>query len=331
MNSEPALNIVELVGDGYRVTLAPQFREPAGWRWGNFRNAAGAKIRYGAIDPAGPARATVVGVPGFGGFAEQWFEVVRDLTVRGFAVRLMDWRGQGGSDHYLPNSHKFHAQGYDRDVADLQQFLTEVVRAEGPHPLLLLGHSMGGHLGLRHLATHPGIFRGAFLTAPLLGVKTVKQAPTVVARVARLMNLIGFGRRYIPGHADWFFRPHYTVDDSNLSHDPLRYRVAQLYYQLKPELRIGGATWAWLDHTFRSVGWINRKEVLRRIATPVFIVQAGADHLVDNTLQDRAVNLMPQAELHAFAGAKHDILMEKDEIRLPLLADFDRFAAKVLA
>lgn len=331
MNSDPALNIVERVGDGYCVTLAPQFREPAGWRWGRFRNAAGATIRYGAIDPANPARATIIGLPGFGGFAEQWFEVVRDLTARGFAVRLMDWRGQGGSDHYLSNSHKFHAQGYDRDVADLQQFITAIVQPEGPRPLLLLGHSMGGHLGLRHLATHPGIFHGAFLTAPLLGVKTVKQAPGVVARVAQLMNLIGFGRRYIPGHADWFFRPHYTVDDSNLSNDPLRYRVAQLYFQLKPELRIGGATWAWLDHTFRSVAWINREDVLRRIATPLFIVQAGSDHLVDNTLQDRAVKLMPQAQLHAFPGAKHDILMEKDEIRLPLLADFDRFAAKVLA
>lgn len=330
MNSQPAIHTVERLGDDYRVTLAPPFREPEGWRWSHFRNAAGAKIRYGAIDPAGTARATVIGVPGFGGFAEQWFEVVRDLVARGHAVRLMDWRGQGGSDHYLPNTHKFHAQGYSRDVADLQQFLTEVVRADGSRPLLLLGHSMGGHLGLRHLATHPGAFRGAFLTAPLLGVKTVKHAPSVVARVARLMNLIGLGARYIPGHADWFFRPHYTVEDSTLSHDPIRYRVAQLYYQLKPELRIGGATWAWLDHTFRSVAWINREEVLRSIATPVFMVQAGADHLVDNALQDRAAKLIPQAELRRFPDAKHDILMEKDEIRLPLLAEFDRFTARLL-
>lgn len=331
MNSQPDIHSVERVGDDYRVALAARFREPEGWRWGHFHNAAGAKIRYGTIEPLGTPRATVVGVPGFGGFAEQWFELVRDLTARGFAVRLMDWRGQGGSDHYLPNTHKYHAQGYGRDVADLQQFVGSIVRQESSRPLLLLGHSMGGHLGLRHLATHPGLFRGAFLTAPLLGVKTVKHAPGLVARVARLMNLIGLGTRYIPGHADWFFRPHYTVEDSTLSHDPIRYRVAQLYYQLKPELRIGGATWAWLDHTFRSVAWINRESVLRSIETPVFIVQAGADHLVDNALQDRAATLMPHAELHRFAGAKHDILMEKDEIRVPLLADLDRFTAKVLA
>jgi len=331
MNTELALNIVERVGDGYRVTLAPQFREPEGWRWGSFRSAAGARIRFGGVDPGPAPRATVVGVPGFGGFAEQWFELVRDLVARGFAVRLMDWRGQGGSDHYLANSHKFHAQGYDRDVADLQQFVADVVRPEGDRPLLLLGHSMGGHLGLRHLAGHPGTFRGAFLTAPLLGVKTAKHAPQVVGRVARLMNTIGFGTRYIPGHKDWFFRPHYTVEDSTLSHDPLRYRVAQLYYQLKPELRIGGATWAWLDHTFRSVAWINREDVLRRIATPVFIAQAELDHLVDTSRQKRAARLIPNAELRAFPGAKHDILMEADAVRLPLLAALDRFADRVLA
>ena len=81
MNAELARNIVERDGDGYRVTLAPQFREPSGWRWGTFRNAAGAAIRHGAIDPAGPAHATIVGVPGFGGFAEQWFDSAQDYQA----------------------------------------------------------------------------------------------------------------------------------------------------------------------------------------------------------------------------------------------------------
>ena len=34
-------------------------------------------------------------------FIEKYFELIRELRARGFAVATLDWRGQGGSDRLL--------------------------------------------------------------------------------------------------------------------------------------------------------------------------------------------------------------------------------------
>ncbi len=43
-------------------------------------------------------RGTVCIFPGRSEFIEKYFEVVGELRRRGFAVAIMDWRGQGGSE-----------------------------------------------------------------------------------------------------------------------------------------------------------------------------------------------------------------------------------------
>ena len=47
-------------------------------------------------------KGTVCIFPGRTEFIEKYFEVVRDLRARGFAVAVLDWRGQGLSDRARP-------------------------------------------------------------------------------------------------------------------------------------------------------------------------------------------------------------------------------------
>jgi lysophospholipase len=309
------------------VPLQERFLQHEDWRWGYFTNEDGARLRAGWADPRPrkTIRATAIALPGFGGFAEQWFELYDDLLARGIAVRHLDWRGQGGSDRYLANSHKMHSLGYHRDVRDLHAFLTRFIDINADVPTFFLAHSMGAHVALRYLATHPGTVSGAFLTAPMLGIKTDKAAPTVVAQVARAMAVTGFGARYILGHEDWWFREHYPVEESRLSHDPVRYRVAQLYYRLEPSLRIGGGTWRWLHESFRSIGHLRKPSVLRKVETPVYIASAGQDVIVENAAHQRAARHLADCVLEAYPDAKHDIWMERDTVRAPLLAALERF------
>lgn len=302
--------------------IDPRFHPLPGWRWGVFLNAEGMKLRYGWADPTVPLRATVVTLPGFGGFAEQWFELFRDLLDRGLAVRHLDWRGQGGSQRYLKNTHKMHSAGYDKDVADLQRFLNRAMRRDSTKPMFLLAHSMGAHLALRYLHDHPGQFAGAFFTAPMLHLRRLGATSL---RVVQLMNVLGFGERYVPGHRDWVFRPEYSVDMSNLSHDPVRYRIAQLYYRENPGLRIGGATWRWLRETLRSTRVVNGEAYLRSITTPVLLATGGKDDHIDNIAVARAARLLPNARLLPFPEAKHDLWLETDAVRTALLDNLEAF------
>jgi pimeloyl-ACP methyl ester carboxylesterase len=97
---------------------------------------------------AGPA---IVLVHGFGSSREQnwkstgWYG---GLTEAGFSVLAMDCRGHGRSDK--PHDPAFY--GHDRMAADV----AEVMDAAGLEQALVVGYSMGGFIGLRLLAAHPG-------------------------------------------------------------------------------------------------------------------------------------------------------------------------------
>ena len=72
---------------------------PSGARTIAFDGYDGTKLRAALWEPTrGPARGTMCICPGRGEYIEKYFEVVADLRRRGYAVAIMDWRGQGGSE-----------------------------------------------------------------------------------------------------------------------------------------------------------------------------------------------------------------------------------------
>ena len=108
--------------------LPPKFQEPADFKWGTFTDAGGANIRYGSLQPKETPKGTIVLAPGFREPIEKYFEVMRDMTDRGFAVWMLDWHGQGGSDRFLPNPQKMHSEGYDEHIVTLHQFTQKIVK-----------------------------------------------------------------------------------------------------------------------------------------------------------------------------------------------------------
>jgi pimeloyl-ACP methyl ester carboxylesterase len=69
------------------------------------------------------------------------------LTEAGFSIVAMDCRGHGDSG----KPHDEAAYGHDRMAEDV----LSVMDAAGVNAALVCGYSMGGFIGLRHLASHP--------------------------------------------------------------------------------------------------------------------------------------------------------------------------------
>ncbi len=61
----------------------------------------GLAMRYARWQPPAGRRGTVCIFQGRGEWIEKYFETVRDLRARGFAVATLDWRGQGLSERML--------------------------------------------------------------------------------------------------------------------------------------------------------------------------------------------------------------------------------------
>lgn len=324
--AQGAEDVDELV-KAFSTELEERFLAPAGWVWGTFVNADGAQIRYGRATPTVGATATVVLVPGAGEFGEKYFEATRDLLSRGFAVWQMDWRGQGGSERYYDDPQRRGAAGYDRDGADLHQFVTEIVRPARDRAVILLAHSKGGHIALRYLHDYPATFDFAAMTAPMLNINTGGIPRPVAKGLTAFGNTVGLGRRYAPGQTPWAPEPE-TVEESDVSQDPVRFSVARTWEIRNPELRVGGYSYSWVANAYRSIKILNDEAYLVAIETPVLIATAGTDEVVDIPAQDRACGLMPACTQVQIPGAKHEIWMELDEYRNLWLAALDKFVAE---
>lgn len=307
------------------TALETRFAQPDGWKTGQFRNADGATIHYGHAKPAGIPRGTVVITTGFGEFTEKYFETARHYLEQGYEVYAMDWRGQGRSQRYLDSPAKPYSLGYEHDVADLHQFVTEIVKPDERNgPLVMSAHSMGGNIGLHYLHDHPDVFDAAVMTAPMVDINT----GTIPYSLARMIANGGFytgqDRRYIPGGIDTHKHPA-QIDYDRKSRDPARRLVQTAWIENDSALDLGDPTIGWLYQAFRSCDVLARPGYLEEIKTPVLMAIALEDSIVSVPAQDAAAKRLPGAQTLRLEGCQHEIWMERDEFRNRLIREVEKF------
>jgi pimeloyl-ACP methyl ester carboxylesterase len=100
------------------------------------------------VQPLG-RKGTVCLFQGRSDFIEKYFETVRDLRARGFAVATSDWRGQGMSDRALHDRRKGYVRSFSEYQIDLDCFIREIVLPDCPSPIFALAHAMGATVLLR--------------------------------------------------------------------------------------------------------------------------------------------------------------------------------------
>jgi len=135
----------ELVGPVAFMELVgtPKNPIPLGGSTGFIEVRKGLKLRFASWQPVlRERRGTVCIFPGRAEFIEKYFEVVGELRRRGFAVAVLDWRGQGGSSRLTRNPLRGHVNDFAEYEEDLSYFMKAVVLPDCPAPYFALGHSM---------------------------------------------------------------------------------------------------------------------------------------------------------------------------------------------
>lgn len=300
------------------------------------------KIRYGQPRSRKAYKAVVAIIGGLGDFGEQYFETANDLEERNIKPIIIDMPGQGGSGRYLPQfPMRRHSAGFDRLLDDINTVIDEVVLSsaidiEDNHkrlPMILLAHSMGGHIALRYLSEYNKSSRGlpifscAALTAPMFGIRAVEIFPKAL-QLPLVRFLALRASSYVPGGCDWFDgyreRPGFK---GIFSSDPERYELQRLYFT-HPDfayLATGSPTRKWLLDAILSCRKIFEKGYLEQVNIPLLIGLSGSDKLVSNTAMRQACERLPQAELIELDGAQHEILMESDRFRKVFIERFFTF------
>lgn len=323
----------------YSFLNEPRFQEPPGWRWHHLTTSGGHRIRYGSVYPRGSiADAVVVCIPGMRDFGEQYFELANTMLAQNLAFWVFDWHGQGGSDRYLPNRQKRHSSGFDRDIRDLFELVDEYILPSAVHPdvgrlpLIMLGHSMGSHMGLRFLhdcnfsTKGKQAFAAAAFCAPMFWLHALENIPKAVALpLTGLLSLFG-NTAYAPGDGDWHQglrdRPSFI---NKYSHDPTRVRVQEAWFMKNPQLQVGGPTYRWVHETVKSCIKLNRPAYLQGIKVPTLIATASTDTIISNRQIAKSAAQIPEAVHVTIDGAAHEILMEADIYRQQFLDHFFSF------
>src|SRR6202034_1057263 len=204
---------------------------------GMLKTPDGVSLRFARWLPPAARRGTVCIFQGRAEWIEKYFETVRDLRARGFAVAALDWRGQGLSDRALADRNKGFVRDFSDYDVDLEVFMREIVLPDCPPPLFAIGHSTGATVLIRAAYRGHRWFDRVVLTAPLIGLVGPGAAPYASA-VARGLRLAGFGAMYVPGGSASVMerRP---FAGNILTSDPVRYARNAAILEAEPSLGLG--------------------------------------------------------------------------------------------
>jgi lysophospholipase len=296
---------------------------PDGATVGSLKTPDGVTLRYARFAPPPGRKGTVCIFPGRSEYIEKYFETVRDLRARGFAVAILDWRGQGLSGRALSDSRKGHVTDYAHYDADLAVFMKEVVLPDCPPPLFALGHSMGATVLIR--AAHQGHrwFDRMVLSAPIIALPG-RRASKLAQNTVGFLRLFGFGSRYIPG-GDATMIGTQPFMGNVLTADPVRYARNAAIIDAEPALGLGAPTIAWAGATFRAIRPFRNPTYPASIRQPILIIAAGREEVVSTPAIEEFASYMRAGSHLILPGARHEILMELDRHRVQFWAAFDAF------
>jgi lysophospholipase len=277
----------------------------------------GSKLRYARFEPVSKPRGTILVVPGRREFIEKkHMELGQPLLDSGFRLVFMEPRGQGLSTRTLSGDkrQRDHIENFNTHLNDLRAFFSGVVQPDMAEPLIVHGHSMGGHLLLRWLSEDRPPVTGAFLTAPLLALGNTPSH--MIAHLVSWVYTFGHATNYaVPEQHDFGQGNDLVFANNPLTQDPVRFPVIENYFKAHPDLTVGGVTWGWVLAAMRSMHTTHAWDYLARINIPLLALVGDQDRVTPAAEINSYLNRIPRVRTHVIANARHDLMNETEPVR----------------
>ncbi len=261
------------------------------------------------------AKGTILLFTGRSEYLEKYGRVARDVTNAGYDLMSVDWRGQGFSDRLTADACVGHVENF----LDYQQDVAALVAAASardlPKPWFLLGHSMGGCIGMRALINDLPVEKAVF-SAPMWGIFVFPHLRPIARVLPDLSRLFGQHLRPMPGTSTKGYVTESAFETNLLTTDRGTWDYLGRHANAAPEFALGGPTIHWFDEAKRET-----KALLDapRPTIPVRTMAGTREGVVDRKTLIAMHENWPSARLDWITGARHELMMEAPELRQQFL------------
>lgn len=301
--------------------LEPFWLQRQEWQFTGIDNIPVQCVRFTATEHT----KVVVIISGFLESYIKYQELIYDFFHQGYDVFMFDHRGQGFSGRMLTKRYPVFVEHFNDYVEDLATFWHGNITSSHYQQRYLLGHSMGGAIASLFLAKQPCAANAVVLSAPMAGIKL--PMPLWCANV-----LVNITQRcdslrkacVIKRKTPFPFKLNVSCNS-----EPRYQRFIDLYYQY-PETQLYGPTFHWVKEAMEAGKLMIA--LAPNITTPLLLLQAGKEHLVSNSAQNQFIaalqhagNLHPGEGLTFYKEAAHEILFDRDAVRVQALNQIFNF------
>lgn len=258
-----------------------------------------------ALWPKG-MKGTVLLLPGRTEYIEKYGQVAAEFGTRGYAVAVIDWRGQGLSDRPAPDKMQGFVQDFKLYQNDLQAVVNTLHELHQHGPFYMVSHSMGGSIGLRALTNGLKVKAAAF-SAPMWGIHFGPGVSVVARFLSHSARTIGQGLRYAPGTSAMTYVKTAKFKGNVLTRDPEQFARMEAQATTRPELTLGGPSLHWLDAALlecRNLATLPSPDI------PAFCMLGTSEKLVDPAPIRTRMAHWPKGTLDIILNAEHEIMME---------------------
>lgn len=279
----------------------------------------GIKIRLGVWERA-EAHGTVLIFPGRTEYVEKYGHTAAEFSARGFASVAIDWRGQGLADRLLDDPLIGHIDSFSNYQKDVGAVLRAVRERNLPRPYFLLGHSMGGCIGLRALIEGLAVQAAAF-TGPMWGIYISPHMRIPAYLLSNLMPKINEGHRLPVGTTREPYVLAVPFDDNMLTTDAEMFDMMRDQITAHPALKLGGPSYVWLREALAETRHLSQRAVPN---LPCSVYVGSNERIVDVPRIHARMKTWKGGHLHIVNGSEHEVLMELPSIREPIFDEIAR-------
>ena len=258
-------------------------------------------------------------------FIEKYYEVISEFIDRGYAVAMMDWRGQGLSSRVSKNIRIGHIDNFKTFDDDFIKIVEECFKTKCPSPFIGFGHSMGGCLLASYFISEKNLLEKCILCAPMVSVRANAMSRRIV-KLLGLLDNIGYGsfpmqKPSWDSEDGWIEEP---FEDNALTTDRERFERSFKFLKKCPELGVKGITVGWLKHALNRTNQFKKIQWNIAIKRPLLLLDATEDKLVNSHLNKELLGQSDLVEIKSLKS-QHEIMMETDEIRDEAWKSIDNF------